>query len=87
MEKPEEKQYRVTWTIDEYASSPLEAVLKALKHMPTNEESIATFFETLEIVKGKLENPEEIDLLELDENQIKELKELGNPIAQRFLEV
>lgn len=66
-----QKEFRITWSIDVSAATVEEAVAKAILAMPVpmNEETVATVFETCEIVKGKLVNPAEIDTLELDEEE------------------
>lgn len=63
-----EKRYVIKWEIDTFASSPLEAVQKAIMAMPTlaNEDSIATVFtvEEIDINTNEIVSTEEIDLLE-----------------------
>jgi hypothetical protein len=61
----EEKHYRIIWTIDQFAESPLEAIKQAIASMPNgNPSSIATLFTVEEIdSKNKIASTQEIDLL------------------------
>jgi len=72
------REFRVTWTIDENATNPLEAIRKAIAALPheQNEDTIATVF----------------DVEELDENskviathQIDTLEEGSNPFSDEDL--
>lgn len=66
-----EKHYVVTWKIDEWANTPEEAIAKAILSMPvpSNEDSIATVFEIVEVNKNKFVQPMEIDTLELEDEE------------------
>lgn len=44
----EPQEYRVRWEIDEWASSPREAVKKALRHMLGSDELVETVIESIE---------------------------------------
>jgi hypothetical protein len=61
-----EKQFRITWSIDEWAENPIDAIKKAIESMPTeaNPDSIATVFEVIEVKNGKFVegSAKEIDL-------------------------
>ncbi len=62
-----DKLYEVSWTIQEWANSPEEAIAKAILHMPvpSNEDTIATFF----VVKNEEKKVVQIDTLELKDEQ------------------
>lgn len=64
-----EKRFTITWTIDQFAHTPLEAIKKAIEAMPKdNEETLATVFDVEEVDEnGKTVNKVQIDILE-DEN-------------------
>ena len=75
-----EKVYRITWTIDQNAKNPLEAIMKAIEAMPVNEheDTLATVFDVAEVDENGKEikgTQTQIDILdELDEFQ-KELED------------
>lgn len=63
----EEKRYLVKWEIDEYATSPEEAIAKAILAMPVpaNEETLATVFDVIEYNENGKHHLQ-IDTLELE---------------------
>jgi hypothetical protein len=85
-----EKHYVVIWKIDEWASSPLEAVQKAIKALPheRNEESIATVFDVEEINgSGKVVRTIQIDALEEGSNPFndEDLKKAETEIHESWI--
>lgn len=62
-----EKRFLIKWEIDEYATTPLEALRKAIEAMPvpSNEDTQATVFDIEEIdEKGKVVSKIQIDVLD-----------------------
>lgn len=66
-ESQEDRRFLVTWQIDEFAGSPREAAVQALKRQ-RDPDSIATVFEVQEFTDGGelLPAVTEIDLLGMD---------------------
>jgi len=66
-----EKRFLIKWEIDEFAETPLEAIKKAIKAMPTdsNPDTMATIFdvEEIDINSNKVVATHQIDILELEE--------------------
>lgn len=74
-----EKRYVIKWEIDEFATSPLDAIRKAILSFPheKNEDSQATVFdvEEIDINSNKVVNKIQIDTLDEGCNPFQDNKE------------
>lgn len=83
-----EKRYVIKWEIDEFASSPLEAIKKAIQAMPVeaNEDTLATVFDVEELDEnGKTVNKFQIDVLEVnpfDSDDVEEFNEKDHTLLE-----
>jgi hypothetical protein len=85
METTNEKRFTIKWEIDYFATSPLEAIQKAIAAFPTEgNDTLATVFDVEEIDgNGKIVNKVQIDLLDEEDDEFE--TELDNEALEKTM--